>query len=274
MRYLSLVSLVFLLNLSTSVSAEEQTQWHYSLGIHDFVVDEENSHTLGANMSLLIAHRTASNIQLLASLDVFLDVDVDDLDPDHIPIWFKSDYAAIGELYRFNPEFFFGWQVDLQGKRNTVSSVEKQLKLFPALTANYQDQRMQAQLKAGAGYYFMEIDDDVPRTRGYDRGDFGNDGLAYTAMGSFGVDITPQLHMSAAAQTWHDGDAWLEDQYRFDLTYQTNFWAEHSQWVLSVEHTQYNLDHYAKVDVNSPEYLPILPWDNDTLVRLSLIVPW
>lgn len=274
MRYLSLASLAFLLNLSTSVSAEEQTQWHYSLGIHDFVVDEENSHTFGANMSLYIAHQTASDIQLSALLDVYLDVDVDDLDPDHIPVWFKSDYAAIGELYRVNPAFFLGWQVDLQGKRNTVSSVEKQIKLFPALTANYQGQRMLAQLKAGAGYYFMEIDDDVPRTRGYDRGDFGNDGLAYTAMGSFGLDITPKLHMNIAAQTWHDGDAWLEDQYRFDLTYQTNFWAEHSQWVLDIEHTQYNLDHYAKVDVNSPDYLPILPWDNDTLVRLSLIVPW
>ena len=29
-----------------------------------------------------------------------------------------------------------------------------------------------------------------------------------------------------------------------------------------------------KVDVNSAEYLPILPWDSDTLVRLSLVIPW
>lgn len=269
-RYLSLVSLVFLLNISTSVSAEEQTQWHYRLGIHDFVVDEENSHTFGANMSLSIAHRTAADIQLSALLDIYLDVDVDDLDPDHIPVWFKSDSAAIGELYRFAPVFFLGWQVDLQGKRNTVSSVEKQLKLFPALTANYQGKLTQAQLKAGAGYYFLEIDDDVPKNRGYDRDDLGNKEFAYTLMGSFGADVTPKLHMSFAAQTWHDGDAWLEDQYRFDLTYQTDFWAEHSQWVLNVEHTQYNLDHYAKSDMD----LPILPWDDDTLVRLSLMVPW
>jgi len=26
--------------------------------------------------------------------------------------------------------------------------------------------------------------------------------------------------------------------------------------------------------VHSPNYLPILPWDNDTLVRFSLVVPW
>lgn len=273
-RYLILAPTALFLGLATSVCAEESTQWHYTMGIHDFIVEQENSHTFGANGNIIIEHTTASDIYLSAVLDMFIDIDRDKLDPDHIPMWFKSEYAALGELYRFSPELSLGWQVDLQGKRNTVSSVEKQAKLFPGLTANYHGQQTQAQLKAGAGYYFLEIDDDVPRTRGYDRGDFGNSEFAYTVMGSFGVDFTPKFNMNLAAQTWSDGDQWLENQYRLTLSYDTGYWEKGSQWLLYVEHTEYNLDPYAKVSVNSPGYLPILPWDNDTLVRFSLVVPW
>lgn len=271
-NYLNSALVCLALCLSSALQAEEQTQWHYSLGSHDFVV--EDSHTLGVNASLLLEHKTQSDILLTAALDAYIDVDVDKLDPDHIPVWFKSAYAASGELYRVNPAFSFGWQFDLQGKRNTVSSVEKQAKVFPGLTANFDGQALQAQLKAGAGYYYLEIDDDVPRTRGYDRGDFGNGTFAYTFMGSVGANVTPKLHMQVAAQTWQDEDQWLENQYRFELSYQTDFWRPNSVLMLSAEYTQYNLDHYAKVDVNSAEYLPILPWDSDTLVRLSLVVPW
>ncbi|PWF62994.1 hypothetical protein CBX96_12425 [Shewanella sp. BC20] len=274
MRYLTLAPVALLLGLTTSVSAEESTQWHYTMGIHDFIVEQESSHTFGFNGNIMIEHTTASDIYLSAVLDMFIDIDTDKLDPDHIPMWFKSEYAALGELYLFSPELSLGWQVDLQGKRNTVSSVEKQAKFFPGLTANYHGQQTQAQLKAGAGYYYLEIDDDVPRTRGYDRGDFGNGEFAYTLMGSFGFDITPKLNMSFAAQNWNDGDKWLENQYRFSMSYDTDYWEKGSQWLLYVEHTEYNLDHYAKESVHSPDYLPILPWDNDTLVRFSLVVPW
>ena len=272
MNYLNLALVCAALCASGTLKAEEQTQWHYSLGIHDFIV--EDSHTPGVNASLLIEHRTQTDILLTAAIDIYFDIDTDKLDPDHIPVWFKSDYAASGELYRVNPEFSLGWQLDLQGKRNTVSSVEKQVKLFPELTANFGGQQLQAQLKAGAGYYYLEIDDDVPKTRGYDRSDFGNSEFAYTLMGQLGIDATAELHMQVAAQTWQDDDQWLERQYRFEMSYQTDFWYPSSQLVLSAEHTQYNLDHYAKVDVNSADYLPILPWDSDTLVRLSLVIPW
>ncbi|MGL4834458.1 MAG: hypothetical protein ACRCXH_08610 [Shewanella sp.] len=273
MKQINLVLAVLGLGLSTWAHADEATQWHYSLGIHDFVVNDEHSHTFGGNASLIIEHRTPSAILLSAFLDAYVDVDIDKLDPDHIPLWFKSDYAAIGELYRSTPSLTFGWQVDLQGKRNTVSSVEKQLKFFPALTANYQSGQLLTQLKMGAGYYFLEIDDDVPKTFGYKRSDYGNSEFAYTLMGKMGGAITPTLSLHGAIQTWHDGNVWLEHQYRFELTYQNDFWVKGSQWALTAEHTQYHLDHYTKTEVGSPTE-PILPWNDDTLLRLSLIVPW
>ncbi|MGL5359081.1 MAG: hypothetical protein ACRDBI_05095 [Shewanella sp.] len=258
---------------ATWAHADEATQWHYSVGIHDLMVSDENSHTFGGNASLIITHQTPSAILLSAFLDAYIDVDKDKLDPDHIPLWFKSEYAASGELYRNSPTASLGWKVDLQGKRNTVSSVEKQIKLFPALTANYQGEQLLSELKLGAGYYFLEIDDDVPKTFGYKRSDYGNSEFAYTLMGTMGGAITPKLSLHGSAQTWHDGNARLEDQYRVELTYLTDLWVKHSQWALTAEHTQYHLEHYTKAATDSPAQ-PILPWDNDTLLRLSFIVPW
>ena len=34
---------------------------------------------------------------------------------------------------------------------------------------------LRASLKAGAGWFFLEIDDDVPKTRGYDRDEYNLD---------------------------------------------------------------------------------------------------
>lgn len=61
-------------------------------------------------------------------------------------------------------------------------------------------------------------------------------------MGSFGVDFTPKFDLNLAAQTWNDGDQWLENQYRLTLSYDTDYWEKGSQWLLYVEHTEYNLD--------------------------------
>ncbi|MCH1929233.1 hypothetical protein L9G16_03495 [Shewanella sp. A25] len=274
MRNLPLTPWLLLCGLSSSVYAQGGMQWHYSMGVHDFIVEQESSHTFGINGNIMVDYTTASDIYLSGMIDMFIDVDKDELDPDHIPVWFKSDYVASGEFYHTNPKWFFGWQVDLQGKRNTVSSIEKQGKFFPALTANFKGTETQAQFKIGPGYYYLEIDDDVPKTRGYHRGEFGNGEFAYTVMGSFGFDFNSTLNINFAAQTWSDGDKWLEDQYRFVMGYDTDFWAKNSQWQLYVEHTEYNLDHYAIGSTHSPDYVPILPWDNDTLVRFSLVVPW
>lgn len=83
MNYLNSALVCLALCLSSALQAEEQTQWHYSLGSHDFVV--EDSHTLGVNASLLLEHKTQSDILLTAALDAYIDVDVDKLDPDTYP---------------------------------------------------------------------------------------------------------------------------------------------------------------------------------------------
>ncbi|SQH78235.1 protein of unknown function [Shewanella benthica] len=78
----------------------------------------------------------------------------------------------------------------------------------------------------------------------------------------------------AKIQHWNDGSEWLENRYSVALNYAANTWIEGRVFVVSVEHSEYNLDPYAKVAVDDADYLPILPWDKDTLVRFHIDMPW
>lgn len=261
------------LSLIGSFNAEA-LDWRIAFGAHDTFVEQVDSHTFGAGASFSLSHVTESNILLTGALDIFIDHDKDKLDPDHIPVWFSSDYMAKGELFELSPNSAFHWEVELSGRRNTVSSVEKQMKLFPSIGYEYRSKAFDAGLKAGGGYYFLEIDDDVPRMRGYDRGDFQNKTGAYTLAGDTRIALGTSFDLSAKAQHWNDGSEWLENRYSVALSYDSNSWVEDSVFIMSVEHTEYNLDPYAKVSLDDPDYLPILPWDNDTLVRVYIDMPW
>ena len=266
---LSTVSLASLMSFSVNA-----LDWRIAFGGHDFIVEQESSHTFGADVHFSLAHLTQSNILLTASIDVLVDHDKDKLDPDHIPIWFMSNYMAKGELVSLSANSALMWEVELDGKRNTVSSVEKQVKLFPAISYEYNTEAFFAAVKGAAGYYFLEIDDDVPRLRGYDREDFQNKTGAYSFAANTRIAMGKSMDLSLTAQHWNDGDEWLENKYGAALTYDSNFWIENSHLALSVEHTEYNLDPYAKINVSAPDYLAILPWNSDTLVRLYIDMPW
>lgn len=266
---LSTVALTSVVSFSTSA-----LDWRIAFGGHDFIVEQESSHTFGADVNFSLAHLTESNILLSGNIDVFVDHDKDKLDPDHIPIWFMSNYMAKGELVSLSRNSTLMWEVELDGKRNTVSSVEKQVKLFPAISYEYNTEAFSAAVKGAAGYYFLEIDDDVPRLRGYDREDFQNKTGAYSFAANTRIALGKAIDLSLSAQHWNDGDAWLENKYGVTLTYNSNSWVEDSHLVMSVEHTEYNLDPYAKVSVDDPDYLAILPWSNDTLVRVYIDMPW
>ncbi|MCG9738145.1 DUF481 domain-containing protein [Shewanella insulae] len=248
--------------------------WRLGIGGHDYYVDEADSHTLGAGVSIALTHLTEREIKLTGELNIFVDHDVDELDPDHIPVWFSSYYSAGGDLFSLSQHSRLFWDVSLGGKRNTVSSVEKQVRLFPALGYGYQREGFQADVKLGGGYYFLEIDDDVPRMRGYDREDFQNKTGAYTLAAATQFVLGKDFELNLAAQQWHDGSDWLESQLEARLSYDADHWSSKSQLIFSVKYNEYNLDPYARVPVDSPDYLPILPWNKDLFVRVYFDMPW
>ena len=261
-------SAVFVLTLAGS-SNINATDLRVAYGAHDFYVDEANSHTLGAAVTLSFSHITQSNLLLAGSFDTFADIDNDKLDPDHIPVWFSSHFIVKGDLYRFNQSSSFYWDIEQQWRMNTVNSVEQQLSLFPELGYEINTDKFQLGAKTGMGLFLLEIDDDVPRIRGFDRADLSHTVLAYTFAIDSRVAITSKLDAGAQAQHWTDGDDWLQNQYAITLSYSTNDWIEDSVIVLSGKYTEFNLAHYPTNSTGQ-----ILPWNNDTLVRLYFEMPW
>ena len=89
-----------LLLLTAVAGAGEAADWRYSVGIHDFMVADADSHTYGLDASASIDERTAAGRHWLGSFDLFLDRDKDDLDPDHIPIWWQIHLGTDGDFWR------------------------------------------------------------------------------------------------------------------------------------------------------------------------------
>lgn len=267
-----ILSVAALMSFVVSIPAHA-IEWRAAIGAHDFVVDQASSHTPGLNVGLAFTHFTDNNILLAGKADVLVDIDHDKLDPDHIPVWFQSAYLARGNLYHFSPQMSLDWQVDVAGRRNTVSSIEQQFKFFPGLALNYQQPHFSARFKASAGYYQIELDDDVPKSLGYKRDDLKFSSQAFSLAMRTSIYFTSKLSLSAMAQQWHDGDQWLENKFGMHLDYDVSQFKADSLLVLSIEHHQYNLDLYQQ-SIEKPDAAPVLPWDRDTLVRLYLDIPW
>ncbi|MGI2258658.1 hypothetical protein [Shewanella sp. GXUN23E] len=258
--------------LGATPASASGLDWYLSYGVHDFQV--ESSDTFGGNVALSFDYLSDNGIVAKGNADVYVDIDKDKLDPDHIPVWFQSAYFVRGNWLTLTPNLSLDWQVDLRGKRNTVSSVEKQIKFYPSLVLDYARPAFGARAQAGVGYFFLEIDDDVPKERGFERGEFGNDATAWTVDASGYYMLAPGWKLAAGVEYWADGSETLETKYRASLTADTSQWVADSEMVLSLEQSRYNLDPYDHLPKGDPDYLPILPWDTDTLFRLYMTVPW
>ena len=94
MQYAVLLGVLLLL----ATGAVEAADWRYSVGIHDYNVPDVDSHTYGIDATVSMDERTESGRHTFASADVFVDHDQDDLDPDHIPIWWKVHLGTDGAV--------------------------------------------------------------------------------------------------------------------------------------------------------------------------------
>ena len=242
----------------------------YSVGIHDFAVPDVDSHTYGINASISMDRQTEAGRHYFASALAFVDHDQDDLDPDHIPIWWQVHAGTDGGLWQ-STHTRVGWTADVDTRANTASSVEREIIAMPAIVAGYEANRFQSSLQAAAGWFFLEIDDDVPKTRGYDRGDFRNSELGYSLAAEMTVRFGSSWTAFGKAREWWDSHDWLQSQYQVALRMAAGHSHKHSsEFVLSADFNEYNLDVYARPDVSQP----ILPWDNDVLIRLSFDTVW
>jgi hypothetical protein len=258
---------------SAASGAVAQEDWRYSVGVHDFAVPDVDSHTYGVNGSVSVDKRTDSGRHLFGSFDLFLDRDKDHLDNDHIPIWWQLHLGSDGDFWRGN-RMRVGWTADINTRMNTVSSIERQITALPAFVGGYDGQILQASLEAGAGWFFLEIDDDAPREQGYDRSTLRNSTFAYAATGKLTLKLGESWAISGMAREWWDSHDTLESHYQAALRMDASSWMagrsiKQPALVLSVDYYKYNLDPY-----NRPNAPPVLRWDDDLMTRLSLEAKW
>jgi hypothetical protein len=247
--------------------------WRYSVGVHDFAVPDVDSDTYGINGSVSVDKHTAAGRHVYGSAVVYLDRDKDDLDPDHIPIWWQLHVGTDGDLWQ-GDRTRLGWNANVDTRMNTVSSVEREIFAMPALVAAYDANIFRASAQTAAGWFFLEIDDDVPKSRGYvreERSDFRNNAFGYSLAADMTLKLGSSFTVYGQAQEWWDSHDWLQTHYRVALTMAAGHSHEQSsEFVLSADFNEYNLDPYFRPNVG----VPILPWDNDVLIRLSYETDW
>lgn len=259
--------------LSAAAASAAAADWRYSVGIHDFAVPDVSSDTYGINGSVCVDKQTDGGRHVYGSAVLYVDYDQDDLDPSRYPIWWQIHAGTDGD-FRKGEQTRLGWNANIDTRMNTASSIEREISAMPALVAGYDTGIFAASAQAAAGWYFSEIDDDVPKSRGYvreDRGAFRNSTLAYSLAADMTLKLGSSFSAHGQAQEWWDSDDWLETRYKVALRMATGQSHEqNSAFELSADFYEYNLDPYFRPSVG----VPIMPWDNDVMIRLSFETAW
>lgn len=254
-----------------------------SLGAHDFIVSDikddtpmdhieaGTSHTLGLNIGVYASHTTDTGIDILAKAEAFLDRDKDHLDPDHIPVWFDFLFQANGSLYRFSQNNSVRWRFLADNKQNTVSCVERQVRQHIGVSYLFEKGGFSIEASAYAGFYYIEFDDDTPVARGYERMQL-DDGEASNI---FAIDAQykwDRLNVSGYARRYgaNAGGKWLETQLELLLSYKIDLSYSYTPTLnLKIRSSKYELDRF----YDPSKGIPVLPFDNDTLIQAYLKVP-
>jgi hypothetical protein len=264
--------LVSMLILTLPAAASD---WGWSLGLHDFVVPDESSHTPGIGAGLFVEHAFPSGMIFNGSFDLFVDYDTDELDPDHIPVWWQTELALKKSFADASPSTKLSWVIDATAKRNTASTLEFNTDAMAGVVVDYDGGALDASLKGLLGHYRLEMDDDLPAERGYSRDDLIVSTGAYSIGAEVGFDLGAKTRLSARAQQWASDERWLERQAEVGLTHGMSIGGRAGTLVVSGEYFEYNLDNFSpSMTTQGSEPLPILPWDDDLLVRVYFEMPF
>ena len=114
---------------------------------------------------------------------------------------------------------YAGWTADVNTRMNTVSSIERQIKVLPAIVLGYDGDSFEASLKGGVGYFFQEIDDDAPKLRGFDRTGLRQTTFGESLGGRASVSLGSSVKLSGTAQGWWDSGDWLETEYGAEIRF-------------------------------------------------------
>jgi len=238
--------------------------WTYELGVHNMVVRDVSSSTYGLTGHAELDDVTPKDRHRFGSFDVYWDHDQDHLDPDHIPVWWQTDLGIDAKFFQGSRDMFVGWAVTQDTRMNTVSSIERQIHLLPAIEGGFAGDAVRATVKAGIGYNFIEIDDDAPRLRGYDRTNLRQTTSAGAVAGDVAFRIGSSWQVFGHGEEWRDSDDWIQTQFITGVRVAADRWGNGSQIAFSAEYNEYNLDRFS-----TPGLPTVLGWDDDVMYRLD-----
>jgi len=271
-RTLAALLLASAASAGAAAEAEAEADWRYAIGVHDFAVPDVDSHTYGLNGRVSVDKRTDSGRHFYGSFDLFWDHDKDHLDPDHVPVWWQLHLGAEGDFWRAD-RIRLGWTANIDTRINTASGIERHITAYPALVGGYDGPTVQASLDAGAGWFFLEIDDDAPRLQGYDRSGLRNSTFAYAATGKLAFKLGEAWTFSGRARGWWDSHGALQRHYQAALRADISNWmggsSKQPALVLSADSYKYNLDVYNRLGLP-----PVLRWNDDLMIRFVFETKW
>ena len=256
----------------------------WSLGTHDFVVsnikndvpldgiEAGDSHTLGVNSALYVSHTTATGIHFDAKAEAFLDYDKDELDPDHIPIWFDFTFNVDGEMLKLNDTNSLKWLIKMDNRQNTVSCVEREVRQHLGVGYQYQTDNFTFNADILAGFYYIEFDDDTPVNRGYGREDT-DDGEAshvYIIDSTYRFNKSWNIFGEYRHYAANMGAATLEDNVNVLVSYMgSDVFGEGTGFHLKAKYVKYDISRFYKESIGHD----IVPFDNDTLIQAYVTIP-
>ena len=255
-----------------------------SFGVHDMIVPNakplsqtiyevdgsgRDSHTLGVNVALHGKSDPDSFVLQEGYFRVLRDYDIDELDSDHIPIWFLGEYEAKIPFYSIQNYGRFLADLDISGKANTVSCVERLTRFFTGIKyESPKEKKLYFDASLLFGRYALEIDDDTPAMRGYTRESLKEINFAGSLKLNVAYDFTKDFSAYTTLQTWQSSSETLEKYVKVGFNYDTNEFLKGSKLYLEASYDWYNLDAYQR-----PGLMPILPWHEDMLINTYLKIP-
>jgi hypothetical protein len=240
-----------------------------SRSIYENRASGSDSHTIGFNIGLHAKSDTTAFVQQEGYFRILRDFDKDHLDPDHIPLWFIGEYEAkvvLGDLQSYGKIFA---DIDLSGKANSVSCVERLLRFFGGVQYEYKNNKLSITSALLAGRYSLEIDDDTPAQRGYLREDLKNIYAATSLKLYIDYQIQREFLLYSKFQIWQKNANELVEKYaQIGLSYDSNSLISKSKLYMEMSYDWYDISQYQK-----PGLMPILPWDKDILFNIYLKIP-
>ncbi len=254
-----------------------------SVGVHDFIVSDiktdgvpahikdGTSHTLGLNVGFWVKHTTPSHINILAKAEAFLDNDKDELDKDHLPIWFDFLLDIDGPVHTVDEHNAFKWYIYLDNKQNTVSCIEREVRQHVGIGYTYTNKGFSTSINGYLGFYYIEIDDDTPSDRGYTRSqtDDGEASNVFEIEAKYIFNDHWWIYANFKHFAANTGAEVLEDNANLHIVYEkAGFLTEGTSLNLKVKYVKYNLERFQEEHT-----LSILPWDNETLLQAYVTIP-